>query len=81
MTSGFNVTPPIEGDWAVIDNVDLYGFLGRENHPELSDIGTVVEILEVLEESDDYVVYSCLTLFEDSPRALELTDSEIIYVF
>ena len=84
MISGFNVTLPSGGDLrAVIDTVDLYGFLGRENHPDISDIGTLVEILEVLEEGKDgeYAVYSCQTLLEDSPRVLELTDSELSYIF
>jgi hypothetical protein len=70
------------GRAVVVTGVDLWGFTGRERHPEKSDIGQVGVVTDVLEIGDfeDYLNdawYCALVVQFSNGRVLELIDHEL----
>ena len=70
------------GRAVVVTGVDLWGFQGRDRHPEKSDIGWVGVVTEVLELGDfeDYLNdawYCVLAVQFPDGRMLEFIDFEL----
>ena len=82
--------PPnyVPGQIVEVDTVDLYGFQGREHHPEKSDKGKLAIVMVVEYGSDfdrklrdtdeDYVLMTCKVVGE--ARVLELMSHEVLIV-
>lgn len=70
-----------KGDYVWITNVDMYGYQGRDHHPEKYDEGSLVEVVRVEKyeantEEDPYLVLTCCTFGQDA-RLIELIDHEV----
>lgn len=66
-----------KGDIVRVDYVDMYGFCGRDRHPNRNDINVTGEVVRVERfDEDEYTVLTVLT-FESEPRFLDLIDYEV----
>ena len=69
------------GQIVEVTSVDMYGFMGRELHPDITDIGVLarVMVVEVEDELDEVpiVCYTCEVVDPGPPRVLELMDFEV----